>query len=802
MRVIHLLSVTLVIVGNARAQYAFDVDTTVRRSRTYDVIHYKIVVDLNDTRKRVSGTTLVKLTPLTERLDSVVLDAVDMDVRRVVREPQVTCRFTSRPPKLVVYLNPPATPADTLTLAITYSCTPKKGLYFTQPDSTNPTRRRQIWTQGEDVDNSSWFPCYDFPNDMATSEVVATVPTFYTLLSNGTLVSETVDTSRLTRTFHWRQAKPHVSYLVMIAASDFAIVRDTAGNVPLEYYLYKDRVEDGLRSFARTPDIMAYFQTIIGVPYPWEKFAQVLAADFVTGAMENTSAVTYNDQIYLLDQRAMIDFTTDDVVAHELAHQWWGDVVTCRDWTHLWLNEGFATYFEALFKWHDRGADVFQLEKFQETQTIRNTERSLGRRPIVSKESYTNNVYAKGGWVLYMLHHILGEEAFWKGVRLYLDRYTHRNAETNEFALAIEDATGRNMDWFFRQWVYRAGHPHLTVTQTWDSTSFTHRLVIDQVQPLDSLTGIFRFPLNIEYTTSVGAIDTMLWVTRQHTEITRHLPTQPEMVIVDRGYKLLKTITFGKSVEENLYQLAHAKDVADRITAARDLRSPKNNPGVFEGLRYSAQQDPFWAVRQEATISLGVMTGENVRSALIDLVRDVNSRVRQAAVVALERFPSPEVKVLLDSVARCDSSYLVVGSCVTAMKEVDSVYAFDMAARYVAMESYRNIVRRAALGVLRELDDPRALPITLKYARPGQSADIRRLAVAIVGNLGRRDQEARSMMAALVDDWDPSVRRAAVAKLSEWGGDEAREIIRKRKWVEEETSVVRAIDEALEHLSD
>ncbi|MBM2846920.1 MAG: Peptidase rane alanine aminopeptidase [Bacteroidetes bacterium] len=800
MRLSGLLSVaTLLLTGNAAGQYIFDVDTTVRRSRTYDVVHYKIAVDLNDARKRVSGTTSVTLTPLVDRLDSVVLDAVDMEVRRVVQEPQLTRQFANRSPKLVVYLDPPATPADTLTLAITYSCTPKKGLYFIQPDSTDPTRRRQIWTQGEDVDNSSWFPCYDFPNDMATSEVVATVPTFYTLLSNGALVSETVDTSRQTRTFHWRQAKPHASYLIMIAASDFAIVRDTAGNVPLEYYLYKDRVEDGLRSFARTPDIMAYFQAIIGVPYPWEKFAQVLAADFVTGAMENTSAVTYND-LYLLDQRAMIDFTTDDVVAHELSHQWWGDVVTCRDWTHLWLNEGFAMYFEALFKRHDRGVDVFQHEKFQETQTIRNTERSLGRRPIVSKESYTSNVYAKGGWVLYMLHHILGEEAFWKGVRLYLDRYTHRNAETND--LALEDATGRNMDWFFRQWVYRAGQPHLAVTQTWDSTSSTHRLVLDQVQPLDSLTGIFRFPLNIEYTTSIGAIDTMLWVTRQHTEITMHLPTRPEMVIVDRGYTLLKTLTFEKSIEENLYQLTHAKDVADRINAARDLRSAKNNPEVFEGLRYSAQQDPFWAVRQEAAISLGVMTGENVRSALLDLVRDVNSRVRQAAVVALERFPSPEVKVLLDSVASCDSSYLVVGSCITAMKEVDSTYAFDMAARYVAMESYRNIVRRAALGVLRELDDPRALPIALKYARPGQSSDIRRLAVAIVGNLGRQDQEAKSLMAALVDDWDPSVRRAAVAKLSEWGGDEAREIIQKRKGVEEETSVVGAINEALEHLSD
>lgn len=802
MRLSGLLSVaTLLLTGNAAGQYIFDVDTTVRRSRTYDVVHYKIAVDLNDARKRVSGTTSVTLTPLVDRLDSVVLDAVDMEVRRVVQEPQLTRKFANRSPKLVVYLNPPATPADTITLSVTYSCNPKRGLYFTQPDSTNPTRRRQIWTQGEDVDNSSWFPCYDFPNDMATSEVVATVPTFYTLLSNGALVSETVDTSRQTRTFHWRQAKPHVSYLIMIAASDFAIVRDTAGNVPLEYYLYKDRVEDGLRSFARTPEIMAYFQTIIGVPYPWEKFAQVLAADFVTGAMENTSAVTYND-LYLLNQRAMIDFTTDDVVAHELAHQWWGDVVTCRDWTHLWLNEGFATYFEALFKRHDRGLDVFQLEKFQETHTIRNTERSLGRRPIVSKESYTNNVYAKGGWVLYMLHHILGEEAFWKGMRLYLARHTHRNAETNELALAIEDATGRNMDWFFRQWVYRAGHPHLTVTQTWDSTSLTHRLVIDQVQPLDSLTGIFRFPLNIEYTTSIGAIDTMLWVTRQHTEITMHLPTRPEMVIVDRGYKLLKTVTFEKSVEENLYQLTHAKDVADRINAARDLRSAKNNPEVFEGLRYSAQQDPFWAVRQEATISLGVMTGEDVRSALFDLVRDVSSRVRQAAVVGLERFPSPEVKVLLDSVARCDSSYLVVGSCVTAMKEVDSVYAFDMAARYVAMESYRDIVRRAALGVLRESDDPRALPIGLKYTRPGHSSDIRRLGVAIIGNLGRQDQEAKSVMATLVDDWDPSVRRAAVAKLSEWGGDEAREIIQKRKWVEEETSVRRAIDEALELLAE
>ena len=803
MRWFAFLFILLSITGrDSAAQYPFDIDTTTRRSRTYDVIHYKIVVDLRENEKKVVGTTSITLTPLVDRLDSVVLDAVDMEVRRVVRKPEITCAFVNRSPRLVVYLHPAAVSSDTLTLAVSYSCIPKKGMYFLHPDSTDPTRRRQIWTQGEDVDNSSWFPCYDFPNDMATSEVVATVPEEYVVVSNGALVRETVDKERKRRTSHWRESKPHASYLIMIAAGEYEVVRDRVGSIPLEYYLYKDRLQDGVESFARTPDIMRFLEKKIGYPYPWEKFAQIFAADFVTGAMENASAVTYNDKIYLLDPRAAVDFASDDVIAHELAHHWWGDLVTCRDWTHLWLNEGFATYFEALFKRYDRGADVYQHEKLQEANSIRQTARVFGRRPIVSRESYTNNVYAKGGWVLSMLHTILGEQPFWKAIRLYVHRHAFRNVDTHEFALAVEDATGRNMDWFFQQWVYTAGLPELTVTQHWDSTSRTHRLVIDQTQQIDSLTGIFRFPLDLEYMTTGETKDTSIWITQQHTEVTTSLSERPVMVIVDRGFKVLKTLTFEKSKTEYLYQLAHAKDIADRIGAAKTLRAYPDQPEVFAGLRASARHDPFWGVRQEATISLGIMKTGDVQEAMVELIHDNNSRVRQAAVVALEHFPKPEVKSLLDSLARRDSSYLVVGSCITAMKEVDSVHAFDMAAQYMAMPSYRDIVRRASLGVLRGLEDPRVLPIARKYAQPGESSDIRRMSVSILGQRGRQDADARAFLVTLVDDGDPSVRSAAIAALGEWGGDSEREVIQKRKWVEEESSVLRVIDDALARLRE
>ncbi|MEK9136512.1 MAG: M1 family metallopeptidase, partial [Bacteroidota bacterium] len=436
----------------------------------------KVVVSWDDPQGRQTAT-----------FDQVSLLQL-MEVKSVRLSTGATLEFRNRSPQLAVLLNAPCSPGDTLTVSIEYSCKPKSGLYFVQPDSTNPTRRQQIWTQGEDTDNHYWFPCYDYPNDKATSEVIGTVPDTYTLVSNGKLLKTNQDARNKTKTFHWFESKPHSSYLIMLAAGEYEVVRERYRNFPLEYYVYKDRVEDGVRSLGKTAAAMKFFEEKIGFPYPWEKYAQIWISNFMWGGMENVSAVTLNDDSYLLDRRAAIDFTSDDVVAHELAHQWWGDLVTSRDWNHLWLHEGFANYFEALFKRQEKGEEYFQHDLLGQAHSVLSTEEAYGRKPIAGEDGFSANTYAKGSWVLHMLRDVIGEAGFWKAIRYYVQRHAFGNVDSHEFMLAVEDATGRSLGWFFQQWVYKTGHPKIQVSSSWNEGAKTLDLELTQTQVMDSLT--------------------------------------------------------------------------------------------------------------------------------------------------------------------------------------------------------------------------------------------------------------------------------------------------------------------------
>ncbi len=783
------------------SQVLFQSDTLVRRSRTYDVVHYAITVSFDETQRKVFGTTTIRFTPLASGLDSIVLDAVALDVKSVRLLSGTELKFSNRSPALAIYLDHRYSLEDTVTVAVKYSCVPLKGLYFIQPDSSNPTRRWQIWTQGEDEDNRYWFPCYDFPNDKATSEVTATVRDSYTLVSNGHLLAESHDKKNKTRTFHWSESKPHSSYLIMLAAGDYKVVRERCDNVPIEYYVYKDRVDDGMRSLAKTKDIMKFFQKKIGYPYPWEKYSQIFISDFMYGGMENTSVVTLNDDSYLQDTRSLLDFTSDDVVAHELSHQWWGDLVTCRDWTHLWLNEGFASFFASVFGEYARGKDDFQYGMMQAARSIVSTEQAYGRKPIVSRESYTTNLYSKGSWVLNMLRNLLGEKEFWEAIKYYAHRHEYRNADTHEFELAIEDATGQNLGWFFKQWVYKAGHPMLNVTTTWTDSTHSLLVTIAQNQTLDSLTDVFVLPIDIECATSTGKSSVSVRLTHQRDSVSIVLSEKPLMVIVDKGNRVLKSLTFEKSKEEYVYQLLHAEDVTDRIAAAKALRTYTDDDTVFTALRRCALNDVFWGVRREATISLGVMKTAGVKETLFELYKDKNSQVRNAAVVALESFKAPDVARFVESAAQNDSSYLVVGSCIGAMEKVDSTRAFEFARRFVDQDSYRDIIRRASLGVFRRSHLPQTIPYAIKYGGIGSSPDIRSQALGILSEVGKEDSTARRFVVRSTQDGIASIRTKAIEVLQQWGGEDAKNIISSRKQVEKDPAVLKTIESALDSLS-
>ncbi len=778
----------------------FGSDTLSRPSRTFDALHYKIEVRFEPEQKKVLGTTTISLIPLRGKLDSIVLHAVELDVRSVSLPGKQPLRFSNNQKELTVVFNRTYGFRDTLSVCVEYTATPKQGMYFLAPDSIDPKRHHQIWTQGEDMNNRYWFPCWDFPNDKATSEVIATVPDSWTLLSNGKLLEMKQDKKKMAKTFHWYQSKPHASYLVMIAAGEYDVISEKTNGIPLEYYVYKEKRDDGKRSFAPTPDIMKFFVDTIGYPYPWEKFSQIFIDDFMWGGMENTSAVTYNTS-YLIDQRGMLDFTSTDVIAHELVHQWFGDLVTARDWTELWLNEGFANYYEALYKKSSRGYDEFLLDMKNQSDGVLSLERAQGRKPVVSQDSYTTNLYSKGAWVLCMLHNLLGDQEFHRAVELYLRRHAFTSVSTHDFAKAVEDATGQNMDWFFHQWLYKAGHPQLQVESFWNDTAKQLSLTIRQTQTLDSLTGVFILPLDIECTTSVGRTLKRVYLTKQEELIAIPLPEKPLMILVDKGRKVLKTVKHEKSKDEYIYQLLHAENGVDRMAAAKPLKEFPDDGSVFDALKHAALNDSFWAVRREATIYLGTMKHPAVKQAMFAIYNDKKSSVRNAAVVALEKFPSRDVSDFLQAALVSDSSYLVQSSCLQSLDDVDSSAALTFALKLADQDSYRDIIRRSALHVLRSHRSPAALDVARRYATLGNPPDIRATSLGILREAGEKDPVSRSFMCKLTSDVNSTIRKGAIQTLGMWGGEDVIAILEERKATESDSEVREAIQSALEEIS-
>jgi aminopeptidase N len=794
-----ILAAAIFLAGPASAQALFGPDSSARRNREFHALHYRLELSFDHRAKKVSGNVSIRLTPLSGTLDSVLLDAVAMEIRAIRLVGGRTLEFHERSPWLSIRLDRTYAFGETLAVSIDYTCSPAKGLYFIYADSGGG-RHDQIWSQGEDMDNRYWFPCYDYPNDKATSEVIGTVAADWTLLSNGRLAGELYDKKNNRRTFHWVEAKPHSTYLIMVAAGRYAIVRGKYRNIPLAYYMYPEDTAKAGETFGRTPAMMQFFESKTGVPYPWEKFDQIIIDDFMWGGMENTTAVTLNDGC-VVDSRAALDFPSDPVVAHELSHMWFGDIVTARDWTHLWLNEGFATYCEALWTEYRKGADEFQYEMIQASLAVRGNDRMLGRKPIVSHDSHPENLYARGAWVLHMLRSLLGDQAFWRGIHYYLTKYRFASAETDEFRLALEDATGQNLDWFFRQWVFGAGYPKLKVTKAWDESTHLLRLTVEQNQQIDSLTGYFRFPLVVECTTDSGnatrTFSQTFWVNRKEENFFMKLDGPPLMVIADKGSRVLKEMQFLKTGEEYVYQLNHASDVADRITAARSLPEYGTDPAMRDALAGSASSDPFRGVRASALTALAEIGNDSTAGVFLRATRDPSSFVRYTAARHLSNFKGVEIAARLDSMARNDSSYLVASTALRELSSVDTARAFEVAQALISRDSYRGRLRISSLSALGVLRDPRGISLALPYTDRRYDSKVRKMAVSVLGSGGKDSASARGRLKVLLSDPDPGIRTAAVAAVLDWKDPEFDHLLGEMESRESSPDVLSALKKAL-----
>ena len=765
----NVLSLLLVAVfGVALSQTRHSEHAT--RERMYHVLHYKLVLSLDLVKKECSGHAIITLVPLRPAFDTLNLDAAALNIRQVTMG-DVPLESSTSGETLAIALGKPYGLSDTLTLDVAYSVTsPNKGLYFIQPDSGYPDQQLQAWTQGEATDNHYWFPCYDAPNDLSASEMIITVDDHLTAVSNGALLEKSRDAKHHTATFHWSESKPHVSYLISFAVGTYADAADSLGSLPIHNYVYPFQEPDAMRSFSNTPDMIDYFSNKIGYPYPWEKYGHVLVEDFMFSGEENVSIATITDRT-IHDARAQLDYSSDPLVAHELAHQWWGDLVSFRDWSHAWLSEGFATYFEMVYEEHARGHDAAARVLHDAQQLVVNSDRFDARRPVVCKsygvpmDIFDNRIYQKGACVLSMLRFVLGEELFWKSISYYVHKFAFQNVETNDFKIAIEEATGYNLDWFFDEWLYHAGYPEFLIETSWDKRTESVNVTVKQQQKVDSLTPVFRTPVDIE-----------VWVhglpTTYRVEIARQLETfsfpayqEPQLVIFDRGGQLLKRVTFTKSTAEWLYQLQHADEASDRLAAFDELQWVVDSSAVRSVMETAMLEDNSSDVRRDATWAVGSVKSTDESELLVKAYGDRDAGVRAASVTSLGRYRGENSISTLRHAFEKDSSYTVAAAALRSLTRADSVHRREYLYEGLRRDSYNESIRSTALQGLTEIRDEAARDTIAAFARYGFDRNIRIQAVRSLGAVwGNRDDVVQGLFRFL-SDRSFDMRRAAIEVL-------------------------------------
>ncbi len=747
-------------------------------ARNYDTRHIKLDLSFDWEREQARGTATITFAPLVRDTRTVEFDAGNMTFVSVKLLSGSSLQFTSDPAKekLRIALDRVYQPKEEITVVISYRTngtvkTPGiggafgRGLAFIKPSAQDPARPRQIWSQGESEYNHYWFPCFDHPNDFATTEMFATVAKPFTVISNGKLV-ERRDNANNTQTFHWRMDEPHATYLVSIIVGEFTPIETSYENIPVTTYVYPREVNEGRISAARIGEMVRFFSEYTGVKYPYAKYAQTVVRDF-GGGMENISATTLTDET-IHDARAELDMTSDGLMSHELAHQWFGDLVTCRTWADIWLNESFATYAETLWteKSLGRNEALYSEVKGNQDQYYQAWAQGL-RRPIVTKnyreidDLFDIYAYPRGGAVLHMLRVTLGDENFRRALNHYLTKYRNQPVETAQFRIAIEEATGQPMDWFFDEWVYKMGHPIFRVNQNYDPSKKTLTLIVRQEQKPDLTSpypqaDYFQMPVEIEIKTATNTrVERVQIEPRVEQSFTFTVDSKPQIVNFDYGNTLIKELRFEKGTDELLYQALNDDDVMGRVWAINELKkrldsgntAAEEKTQIATTLARALRLDVFWGARFEAANTLGGVSGEGARGALIAAAtKDAKSKVRARAINVLaaskDATLTPVYLQALD-----DESYAVVRASAVALGETKRPEAYAALARLLTVNSWRDSVRLSGLLGLAALGDARALDAGMQYAAKGNSAAVRAAAINVVAATGKRDARLLPLVA-------------------------------------------------------
>jgi aminopeptidase N len=701
----------------------------------YDLVHQTIAVQFDEVRRLVMGqatTTVVATAPT----DTIRLNAENLTIDRATDARGRPLKFSADTAHVTVRLPRRAATGDTVVFALAYHAHPERGIYFVP-------RRHVIWSQGEATETRAWVPTYDNANDKATWDFLVTADSGLKVLSNGRLIGVTPTNGGAQQVWHWSQDEPASTYLYSVVVGPFTVLHDHWRDIPVDYWVYPDTVNAGWRLFGETPAMIELYSRLLDVPYPWDKYDQSAIPDFTYGGMENVSATTQTD-LALAGPGGDPDGGRG-LVAHELAHQWFGDLTTTANWANAWLNEGLTTYMESVQNEKTRGRAAAELEWWGQQQQAMRAD--LGQaRPLVWGTYqgtdpialfFSGHVYPKGAQLAHQLRRLLGDSLFWAGMHRFLVDNAHRPVTTPDYAVAFEKTCNCDLDWFFDQWAYGVGYPRVAVTRSWDSTAGVLSVRVAQTQPVDSVRPLFRFPVTIRVVTRDSVVRHDIMVSKQRETFRIPLPGAPVSFRFDEGGWLLGTVTTDQTPAELADMARHDLDTSARNWALRALADSRDTAAVA-ARRFVALSEHEAPLRAEA---LHQMVHDSTPEGL-------------AVVEAALRDPDVAVR----------------------SQALGTAFALAPAAvRDSALEMYRldpeTDVRAAALGIYARASGVAAVPILMTASAPGHAFAIRATAVGALSRL--RDSRAADALERLTDPSEPRELRQAGLRGLVAAGDSA-----------------------------
>jgi aminopeptidase N len=744
--------------------------------RPGQVEHISLDLNLDIPNQSYHGSCNIRLLPIRNGIDRLTLDAVNLNIQSVQVD-GVEQKFDYDGEQLFIQLATPTQVDQRLLIAIAYSVEkPQRGIYFIQPDKHHPNKPTQVWTQGEDEDSRFWFPCFDYPGQLSTSEIRVRVPKPLMAISNGELVATEDDDDY--KIYHWSQQQIHPTYLMTLAVGDFAeISAEWQGkpgkgySVPCPYYVQKGREEDAKRSMGKTPQMLEFLSEKYGYNYPFPKYAQVCVDDFIFGGMENTSTTLLTDRC-LLDERAALDNrTTESLVVHELAHQWFGDLVVIKHWSHAWIKEGMASYSEVMWTEHEYGDQEAAYYRLREARSYFSEDSSRYRRPMVTHvyreaiELYDRHIYEKGSCVYHMIRAELGEELFWKAIQTFVQDNAHKTVETVDLLRAIEKATGRNLAFLFDQYVYRGGHPDFEIDYSWDGDSNLAKVTVTQTQAKagnnSNANYLFdlKIPIGFGYTqqpdvNSDSQISTpnskfktfTVRVNEREQSFYFPLEEKPQFISFDVGNNFLKTVSLDYPVPELKAQLEFDPNPISRIYAAEAL-AKKGGLEALKALSTALKNDSFWGVRGEVAKQIAEIKLDQAFDELVVGLKDKNAHVRRAVVESLATIKTSEsYKALKGLVQNGDRSYYVEAFACRAIGAIAQANLEDKPKEEKVLKllksvleekaGWNEVVRSGAVGGLAELKTSEAaLNLILEYTKLGIPQPLRLSAIRALGKI-------------------------------------------------------------------